>query len=118
MSQAERMRHIIRRIPMFAQLPDEDCDALHRGLVPRQLMPEQVLFRRGEPGDSMIIVADGTLSVRTERPGPQAGPRDSGIKLEDSLTDLQVTLGEWEAPQGPRVPKVLDLSEVPDVMIR
>ncbi|MFI5302412.1 MAG: Crp/Fnr family transcriptional regulator [Polyangiales bacterium] len=54
-------RDIIRRVRIFATLGDADCDAVLRIIKARRGEAGTVLFREGEPGATMIIVAEGEL---------------------------------------------------------
>jgi CRP-like cAMP-binding protein len=61
-------REILRRVRAFADLGDEECDAVLAVLKARRGAPGDVLFREGDRGDSLMIVLDGQLvaSVQTE----------------------------------------------------
>lgn len=61
-------RTILRYVSAFAKLPDADCDALLLLVKERNLASNEVLFRQGESGDSMVIVHHGSLAVRARRP--------------------------------------------------
>lgn len=52
---------------MFAGLGDADAAMLVRALRPRTLAQAEVLFRQGDPGDTLVIVASGALSVQVRR---------------------------------------------------
>ncbi len=52
---------------MFAGLGDADAALLVRALRPRTLADAEVLFRQGDPGDTMVIVATGVLGVQVRR---------------------------------------------------
>ncbi|MBS2020115.1 MAG: cyclic nucleotide-binding domain-containing protein [Deltaproteobacteria bacterium] len=62
-------RDILRRVRAFADLSDADCDAVLGVLKARRGAPGDVLFREGDPGDSLMIVLEGQLvaSVKTDR---------------------------------------------------
>jgi CRP-like cAMP-binding protein len=66
-------RTFLRRVPFFADLSDDDCDAVLGVLKARQGRPGDTLFREGDPGNTLLIVVDGQLeaSVKTSS-GTQA----------------------------------------------
>ncbi len=61
-------RTILRYVGAFSALSDPDCDALLALVKERKLAPNEVLFRQGQSGDSMVIVHHGSLAVRARRP--------------------------------------------------
>ncbi len=61
-------RTIIRYVKAFASLSDDECDALLRSMRERRLAANEILFRQGDQGDTMMVVHHGTLSVRVRRP--------------------------------------------------
>jgi CRP-like cAMP-binding protein len=65
----------IRAVKAFEPLSDTDCAELVRFMRIRQYQAGATIFKRGEPGDSMLVVADGALSV------VMAGPRRRNIEV-------------------------------------
>jgi len=63
------MSSVIRAVKVFETLSDVDCAELARFMRIRQYQPGTTVFERGKPGDTMLIVADGALSV--VMPGPR-----------------------------------------------
>lgn len=61
-------RTIIRYVKAFGALADDECDALLRRMRERRLSANEILFRQGDAGDTMMIVHHGALSVRVRRP--------------------------------------------------
>jgi len=61
-------RTIIRYVKAFSPLADDECDALLRRMRERRLSANEILFRQGDAGDTMMIVHHGALSVRVRRP--------------------------------------------------
>ncbi len=53
----------LRRSKLFAELPDEDVDALARASRRVNLEPGEVLIHEGSPGDAMYVVTSGELEV-------------------------------------------------------
>jgi signal transduction histidine kinase len=53
----------LRRSKLFAELPDEDVDALARASRRVDLEPGDVLIQEGAPGDAMYVVTSGELEV-------------------------------------------------------
>jgi CRP-like cAMP-binding protein len=63
------MSSVIRAAKVFESLSDVDCAELARFMRIRQYPPGALVFERGKPGDTMVVVADGSLSV--VMPGPR-----------------------------------------------
>jgi signal transduction histidine kinase len=53
----------LRRSKLFAELPDEDVNALARASRRIDLEPGQVLIEEGSPPDAMFVVTSGELEV-------------------------------------------------------
>lgn len=58
-------RTVLRRIPLFRDFSDHDCDAVMSVLRLRQFQTGDVVLQQGAPGDHMVIVLDGRLRVET-----------------------------------------------------
>ena len=56
-------REILRRVPFLSTLGDDCLDIVGRAVRPLSLPSGTMLFRRGEPGESMVILARGRLAV-------------------------------------------------------
>jgi len=48
---------------MFAQLDDDERAVLAQSMVEREVKPGEVLFKSGDPGDSMFIVQSGKVEL-------------------------------------------------------
>jgi len=57
---------LMRRVDLFATLPDERLQALSAGLVPRLFVAGDKVVRQGEAGESMFVVVEGLLEVRAD----------------------------------------------------
>jgi CRP-like cAMP-binding protein len=66
MTHAER-RARLRRVPLFANLPASEVEALLASVRWRSLAPGDVLYRQGDAGDSMAFIAEGTVVVHAQR---------------------------------------------------
>jgi CRP-like cAMP-binding protein len=58
---------ILRRTAIFRSLDESDFNALIMCLRVREVEAGAVLFREGDPGQSMMIVAEGTLAASVRR---------------------------------------------------
>ena len=58
----------LRRLPLFASLPEADLEQLYRQAEPLTLSPGEVLIEEGAPGDALFVLIDGQLQV-TKRSG-------------------------------------------------
>jgi signal transduction histidine kinase len=57
------IRESLRRIPLFADLPDADLDWLSTRAEPMDVPAGSVLIREGEPGQAAYIVLEGEFEV-------------------------------------------------------
>ena len=64
---------MLRRVGFLADLDEQQVSGLVGALKARHLNQGETLFKQGEPGDSMVIVGSGRLSVRVAKaPGKPA----------------------------------------------
>jgi CRP-like cAMP-binding protein len=56
-------REHLRRVPFLAKLAVPDLDTLRVCLRWRIVDPGQLLFREGDPGDTLVLVTDGSMVV-------------------------------------------------------
>lgn len=54
---------LIRQIPIFSLLPEEEISYLIRVLKPREIAPDTVLFNEGDQGGSFSIILEGEVEV-------------------------------------------------------
>jgi signal transduction histidine kinase len=60
----------LRRLPLFASLPEADLEELYRRAEPMRLSPGELLIEEGAPGDALFVLLDGELQV-SKRSGAQ-----------------------------------------------
>ena len=60
---SDRNRELMAATPMFQGVPDSQLDALARQARMLKLVPREVLFGKGDPGDSMYLVVSGRVRV-------------------------------------------------------
>jgi signal transduction histidine kinase len=60
----------LRKIPLFADLSEEDLERLYRMAETVSIPAGQLVLREGDSGDSLFVVLDGELEV-TKRQGSQ-----------------------------------------------
>src|SRR5215211_4084951 len=60
----------LRKIPLFADLSEEDLEQLHKMAETVSVPAGQLVLREGDPGDSLYVVLAGELEV-TKRQGSQ-----------------------------------------------
>ena len=53
----------LAQISLFTQLDDDERTVLAHSMIEREVKAEEVLFRDGEPGDSMFIVLRGSIEL-------------------------------------------------------
>jgi MFS family permease len=54
---------LLRRNTLFAPLPLTALDRLAESMVPVSFEPDEVLMRKGEPGERYVLIASGTVDV-------------------------------------------------------
>ncbi|HEX7597894.1 MAG TPA: cyclic nucleotide-binding domain-containing protein [Polyangia bacterium] len=63
------MNRVIRAVKVFESLSNTDCNEIVRFMRIRQYESGAMVFERGKPGDTMLVVVQGGLSVIM--PGPR-----------------------------------------------
>ncbi len=53
----------LREVPLFAELDDDELDAVGRTATELQLGPGKTLMKEGEVAHDMVVVLEGTLEV-------------------------------------------------------
>jgi CPA1 family monovalent cation:H+ antiporter len=57
---------LIRQMPLFAKLGEEEIKRLARKLQTRLALPGERIVRRDDPGDAMFFIASGAVEVRVQ----------------------------------------------------
>jgi len=68
---------LLRGVPVFAPLPRPVLEALAAALRPIRLGEGDVVFSRGDAGESFYVIADGEVEVEVDRAPVVLGPGDS-----------------------------------------
>ncbi|MGQ0847405.1 MAG: Crp/Fnr family transcriptional regulator [Sporichthyaceae bacterium] len=95
------MEDVVRRAPLFAALDDEAALAVRRSMTEVNLGRGQVLFREGDFGDRLFIVAEGKIKIgRSSSDGRESllsvlGPGDMFGEL--TLFDPEERMGTASA---------------------
>ena len=75
----EETVRLLRRVPMFAELPLTAIERLAAGLTPVSFPAGTPLMTQGDPGETFIVIATGEAEVSVDdRPIHQVGP-GSGV---------------------------------------
>jgi CPA1 family monovalent cation:H+ antiporter len=56
-------RELVARVPLFANLSEEAQHRIVRRLRPRLTLPDELIVRRGERGESMFFIASGAVRI-------------------------------------------------------
>src|SRR5437879_1277839 len=56
-------KEFLRRLPIFAELPESDLEELCRSSVPASLKAGEVLIEEGSPPDSLWVITEGEFEV-------------------------------------------------------
>ncbi|AKV00735.1 cAMP-binding protein [Labilithrix luteola] len=96
-------RDILRRVRVFADLGDAECDAVLGVLRARRGAPGDVLFREGDPGHCLMIVLDGQLVASVASGGSEEvvarlGPGE--VVGEMAFVDAEPRSATVSAPSG------------------
>lgn len=100
-------REILRRVRVFADLGDDECDAVLAVLKARRGAPGDELFREGDRGDTLMIVLDGHLVARVHTDGgvdeevARLGPGE--VVGEMAFVDAEPRSATVSAPAGATV---------------
>jgi CRP-like cAMP-binding protein len=60
------VRDILKKVPVFEGLSNNDISHIERILHYREYKPEEVIFSQGTPGFGMYIIEDGSVSIVSE----------------------------------------------------
>jgi serine phosphatase RsbU (regulator of sigma subunit) len=60
---SEQVEGLLRRVPLFAELPGEELRRLAATLRLQQVAAGAMLFGEGDPGDRLYIVLDGEIAI-------------------------------------------------------
>jgi CRP-like cAMP-binding protein len=63
---------VLKDVPLFSQLSDETLVEVTAALKPRALQAGEILFNRGDPGNELIIVDQGRISIYEPQVGAPA----------------------------------------------
>ncbi len=61
---------MLRKVALFSELPDTTLAEIAAALKSRNLAAGEILFNQGDPGEELIIVAEGRLSIFAPTGGP------------------------------------------------
>jgi CPA1 family monovalent cation:H+ antiporter len=56
-------RELIARVPLFANLSEDASTRIVRQLRPRLTLPDEIIVRRGDRGESMFFIASGAVRL-------------------------------------------------------
>ena len=75
-SQTPQTVALLKLIPLFGGLSDRQLKAIAKKAHEVIVVQGQILTRQGEPGDELILIADGTASVKVN--GKEVARKGSG----------------------------------------
>jgi diguanylate cyclase (GGDEF)-like protein len=65
--------NVLRGVPLFRELPEEDIQRISGVCRPRDYRPEELIFAEGAPGDEFFIVLEGAVDIWKDYDGPERG---------------------------------------------
>ncbi len=63
------MFDFLKKVPLFANLPDEDLDRLCAVVLEEQLPLDEILFNEGDIGDKAYVILEGEIDILKESGG-------------------------------------------------
>ena len=60
------MFDFLKKIPLFADLPDDDLNRLCEVVVEEIVLEDQILFSEGDPGDKAYVIMEGEVDILKE----------------------------------------------------
>jgi CRP-like cAMP-binding protein len=60
---------LLKQIPLFAGLDEPDLAVMRRALVPKKYAKGEIIFRQGDPGGDLFIIARGKVRIFRLTPG-------------------------------------------------
>jgi len=75
----------LRTVDFLAPLNDSELERIAQGIVVRGAQPGEVLFRRGDPGETFYIVLSGEVTLETEDKNVLEHVRPGGVFGEIAL---------------------------------
>ncbi len=63
------MFNFLKKIPLFADLPDDDLDLLCAMVLEEQLPLDEILFNEGDIGDKAYVILEGEIDILKESGG-------------------------------------------------
>jgi CRP-like cAMP-binding protein len=88
----EERARVLRRCALFSALPGEDLHRLAEASSMRRYRRGQFVVHAGDPGDSLLVVADGGLKAVTTSP--------HGEELLLAVVDSGESVGELTVADG------------------
>ena len=102
---AEEVHQFLQRIPVFSGLKTRELKALERIVHCRHYKPEEVIFRKDDPGVGMYIIRSGAVRIILETLSKQPDPelaRQPALENEVLLARLEPGdfFGDASLPDG------------------
>ena len=93
MASGEDTTRLLSRVPLFADLSERELTELAQVAVPRSWLAGEVIFRKGDPGDTCYVVRSGAVRVtRRHSDGRQIALAD--LREGDIFGELAMFGGE------------------------
>jgi CRP-like cAMP-binding protein/di/tricarboxylate transporter len=94
MSDALRPEEVLTRVPVFAALGRVELAKLAAYLETMAIEPGHEVFRQGDPGDSLYVVADGALGVFVTAPDGPTPMRVGSLAPGELFGEMALFTGE------------------------
>lgn len=64
----EMRRHVLRLVPYFAALTEEELDVVHAAFTARHMLPGDVLVGAGDPAETLAVIVSGRVKLVADGP--------------------------------------------------
>ena len=101
--------NILMRSPVFRDLPKEALNAITRAVQDLVVPQHTLLFREGDPGDSLYIISSGRVRI--------FGKNEKGVEIDLSIQGPGDTFGEMALLTGEPMSAGAEILEETHLMI-
>jgi CRP/FNR family cyclic AMP-dependent transcriptional regulator len=82
----EDTRQFLAESELFSEIPEDDRTGLVPAAQPRTVSADEVVFKRGDTGDSLFVIAKGKVSITLEL--PQGSQEVSTLQVGDFFGEI------------------------------
>jgi rhodanese-related sulfurtransferase len=109
MTENDNKVDILMKSPVFRDLPEEALNAIARAVQDLVVPQHAIVFREGDPGDSLYIIGSGRVRI--------FGRNEKGVEVDLSIQGPGDTFGEMELLTGEPMSADVEVLEEAHLMI-